>query len=513
LLLTLRFDAAALAQQDSSLARLVASASILPQLLAVFVTATIIFGGDVLRSGLQQLTAHTTIARHWWLWVLANLVLFVALVSTTAVVFEGNINPSLATLWVALVLAVGVSWCCALLPPLKWLEIFRQHWMPIMGAAAIGWAALGIAHMGERLWLPLGRWTLWFVASLLRMVSDRVVVDSAEYSIGVADFSVIIAPQCSGYEGVGLALTFVGTYLWWCRRELRWPQAWLLLPLATGLMWLFNGLRIAALILIGSIGYREIALGGFHSQAGWLAFNLVVLGLVVYSRHSRIFSNNVAASAVPVTSDPTGAYLLPLIALLASIMVTGACSSSFDWLYPVRVLVVGAVLGCFIRHYATWNWSWSWSAVGIGSLVFALWMLLESWATPSLQLSPLGAELSKLSSSWAVIWLIFRVIGSVVIAPLAEELAFRGYLMRRLQSADFETVPPTQFSWTALLISSVIFGALPAGRWIAGTLAGLLYGLAVYRRGNFVDAVLAHATTNALIAAYVLATGTWSLWS
>jgi membrane protease YdiL (CAAX protease family) len=58
----------------------------------------------------------------------------------------------------------------------------------------------------------------------------------------------------------------------------------------------------------------------------------------------------------------------------------------------------------------------------------------------------------------------------------------------------------------------VLFGALHA-RWLAGALAGMLYAVAVYRRGELADAVLAHATTNALIAAYVLATGTWSLWA
>ncbi len=51
------------------------------------------------------------------------------------------------------------------------------------------------------------------------------------------------------------------------------------------------------------------------------------------------------------------------------------------------------------------------------------------------------------------------------------------------------------------------------GRWLAGTLAGMAYALALYRRGKIVDAIVAHATTNALIAGFVLATGNWSLWS
>lgn len=58
----------------------------------------------------------------------------------------------------------------------------------------------------------------------------------------------------------------------------------------------------------------------------------------------------------------------------------------------------------------------------------------------------------------------------------------------------------------------MLFGALH-GRWLAGTLAGMAYVLALYRRGAIVDAIAAHATTNALIACVVLAMGRWSLWS
>ena len=36
-----------------------------------------------------------------------------------------------------------------------------------------------------------------------------------------------------------------------------------------------------------------------------------------------------------------------------------------------------------------------------------------------------------------MVWLIFRLVGSVVTVPVAEELAFRGYLTRRAIAADF----------------------------------------------------------------------------
>jgi hypothetical protein len=51
------------------------------------------------------------------------------------------------------------------------------------------------------------------------------------------------------------------------------------------------------------------------------------------------------------------------------------------------------------------------------------------------------------------------------------------------------------------------------GDWLAGTLAGMFFALALYQRRELSDAVVAHATTSALLAMDVLATGHWSFWS
>jgi len=60
-------------------------------------------------------------------------------------------------------------------------------------------------------------------------------------------------------------------------------------------------------------------------------------------------------------------------------------------------------------------------------------------------------------------------------------------------------------------MSSVLFGVLH-GRWLAGTLAGIGYALGLRQCGQLVDAVVAHMTTNALIATYVLSQQAWFLW-
>jgi CAAX prenyl protease-like protein len=141
-----------------------------------------------------------------------------------------------------------------------------------------------------------------------------------------------------------------------------------------------------------------------------------------------------------------------------------------------------------------------------------IWLALEPLSASTRTDASLGTDLARLPSRWAAIWLAFRVIGSVVTVPLAEELAFRGYLTRRLIASDFESVPLGRYTWTSCLVSSILFGAVH-GRWFAGTIAGLVFAHALSRRGELTDAVLAHATTNALLAAYVLTTETWSLWT
>jgi CAAX prenyl protease-like protein len=204
--------------------------------------------------------------------------------------------------------------------------------------------------------------------------------------------------------------------------------------------------------------------------------------------------------------------LLPFLAIVATQMFAGAVSTgdSFDLLYPLRVVTAGGVLLVFRHVYRDVRWTCSWEAVAAGIAVFVLWMALEP-APDAAKQAAFASALHALPSAAMALWLVARVVGAVVTVPIAEELAFRGYLGRRLVDADFERVPLRTFTWLAFVVPSVLFGVMH-GRWLAGTLAGMGYALVLYRRGELADAISAHAITNALIAAYVLATGHWLLW-
>jgi exosortase E/protease (VPEID-CTERM system) len=360
------------------------------------------------------------------------------------------------------------------------------------------------------LWGYLSDVTLRLVSWLLGWIYSGVVYESAENLVGTDAFQVGISYACSGIEGISLITLFLLIYLWLFRNELRFPQALWLFPLGMLAMWLSNALRIAMLIVIGSEIDSKIALGGFHAQAGWIAFVLIALGLIAAAHKTTYFARE-ATDRVPKGRHASlaEALLVPLLALMAASAMTSAISAGFDRLYWVRALVAAMALWYYRKAYRGLGWSLSWQAVGIGVLVFAVWMLLEP-ATDDSQ-TELARGLAALSSGAAAAWITFRVLGSVLIVPVVEELAFRGYLLRKFIAPNFEDVrlgQLTVFSWFA---SSALFGFLH-GRWLAGTLAGMLYALAVYRRGQIGDAVLAHTTTNALIAAWVVKTGRWGLW-
>jgi exosortase E/protease (VPEID-CTERM system) len=287
------------------------------------------------------------------------------------------------------------------------------------------------------------------------------------------------------------------------------------LPAAVAAIWTANALRIAALVAIGTSVSPRIAAGGFHSQAGWIAFNAVALAFVAITWRTpwfRTAQSRQAASAV----NPTAPYLVPFLALVAAAMITGAMSDGFDRLYGLRVVAAGAALSWFAREYhrqGILGWTFSWTPIALGSVVFGIWMALEPlYADGATAHSIIADGLAGMAPTAAYVWIAFRAAGSIAAAPIAEELAFRGYLMRRLVSADFESVPLSHFSWYGIVASSAVFGMMH-GRLLAGTVAGVLFALAMYRRGQLMDAIVAHATANVLITVFVLTTGKWEVWS
>jgi exosortase E/protease (VPEID-CTERM system) len=447
-------------------------------------------------------------------WMLGHLLLVAILAPLSYLLYRHTATEwslaAVVAVWILVGAAATVAAVLAMSPWSRWLGAARALgfiWWYALMAALLGTGAM---HLAQSIWTPTAALTFDLARGLLTPILPALTADPATLVLGTNRFAVQIADVCSGLEGVGLMLAFSGAWLLYFRDEYIFPRALLLIPAGVTAIFALNVLRIAALILIGNAGFPDVAVYGFHSQAGWMAFIAVACGLVVLSRRSTWLNRTAAHSdASSAAHNPTAAYLMPLLAILAAGAVSHAMSSNFEYFYCLRVIAGLAVLARYRRKLATIDWRWSWRGPAVGILVFLTWIVAAHFLLPA---SSMPEKLATMSPALRGYWIVTRMAGTILVVPIAEELAYRGYLMRRLINADFESVAYQSVRWLALIVSSIAFGFAHGALWLPGIAAGLAFGLILVRRGRIGEAVAAHATTNALIAAVVLAGNQWQLW-
>jgi len=452
--------------------------------------------------------------------VLLHLTLFGALMLLGPRLYAVNGAKSAALPVAFVLLGIGVLFTglAALAPVRIWLRLAKSAGATWLYAAIPALATVLLSAAWRSLWKPASLATFTLVQWMLRPFLGHLIIQPDRMRIATARFGVIISPQCSGLEGMGLLILFGSLWLWLNRKEFRFPHALLFIPVGLVTLFVLNSVRIAALMLIGNAGARDIAANGFHSQAGWIAFNGVAFGLCLVSgrvswmvRTAQQPDQAIAGTQVPELVNNVAVYLGPFLAILAAGMLARSLTGGFEWLYPLRIAAAAAVLFSYLPEYRAMNWTWTWRGPAGGLVVFAAWIAMEF----ALSGQPAGAAPSALqfaapTARWT--WIAARAFTAILAVPLAEELAFRGYLLRRLTTSDFGHLNPARSTVLALAGSSVLFGVMHGERWLAGTLAGILYSLLYRRKGQLGDAILAHATTNAAIAAAVLLFGWWKLW-
>lgn len=187
------------------------------------------------------------------------------------------------------------------------------------------------------------------------------------------------------------------------------------------------------------------------------------------------------------------------------------------WLAVSRCLAAGALLILFWRAYcelrppagARPSLRESLLAVGAGLAVFVAWITFDSgWAA-----FETGPGLAPLRADGALdpALVAMKLVGLVLVVPVMEELFWRSLVMRWIDRRDFLAMDPRAASLAAVGVSAALF-ALEHSLWFAGLLAGVVYAWLYRRSGNLWTAILAHATTNGALAAWILATRRWELW-
>lgn len=228
----------------------------------------------------------------------------------------------------------------------------------------------------------------------------------------------------------------------------------------------------------------------------------------------------------PTTRLDDLAYVLPMGLFLGLTFISGKWPDAYPWTYVLKTVLAAGVLAFFWKRYTTVRWN----AVGLGVIVGVIglvqWVGMEKlllhfapgYPRPDVEIfNPFardeGGKLVNFSSV-ALAWgfVVFRWAGAVLVVPVMEELFWRDYLWRTLQSPnDFKLPEVGEWEWMPFAVVSAAFASVHV-QWITAFAWGAMIAWLLVRTKSIGACIVAHAVTNLLLGAYVLVTGDWYFW-
>jgi CAAX protease family protein len=210
--------------------------------------------------------------------------------------------------------------------------------------------------------------------------------------------------------------------------------------------------------------------------------------------------------------------VLPFALFMAMLAVQPLLGGHVDprWVVAGRGVLVGGSLLLLWRDYGELRNAARLRAADVllaivtGIAVFLAWIAFDSgWGV--LGTAGAGFDPRRADGSLDPLLTALRVVGLVLVVPVMEELFWRSYVMRRIDAAAFLARNPRDATPLALGLSCALFASEHV-LWFAGLVAGAAYGVLYMRSRNLWIPILSHATTNGILAAWILATRNWHLW-
>lgn len=189
-----------------------------------------------------------------------------------------------------------------------------------------------------------------------------------------------------------------------------------------------------------------------------------------------------------------------------------------DWNYILRmVLTAGAIAWAWPRLIKLKGEGSTRLSVGAGVVAGVIGLFL--WLA---MMAPfVGDGQSWNAGEW---WL--RIAAATLIVPLFEEQMMRGFLLRfgtqwgksksfddALDNQSVHELAPGQMNRMGVVLSTAVFTVGHAMiEWPAAIAYGLLMCFLLRWRRDMLSVIVAHATTNLLLALFVRSTGAWGYW-
>jgi uncharacterized protein len=237
--------------------------------------------------------------------------------------------------------------------------------------------------------------------------------------------------------------------------------------------------------------------------------------------------------------DATVAHVGPLAAFMVLIMLLSLGKVDYagapwwraapeHWFYPVQIVLVGALLFFWKKHYTFRPFSLRAGLIGAaaGVIGIAFWILPQwlhahyGWQVKWLGIadrSGPGFDPTLFGSGTTGYYLTAaaRLLRMTVLVPFVEELFWRGYLWRQMASEGepWTSVPSGVRSLRAWAVTSVamVFVHQPID-YVPCLIWSALAGGVLYWTRSLGACVVCHAVSNLVLGLYVLRTEQWGFW-
>lgn len=212
-------------------------------------------------------------------------------------------------------------------------------------------------------------------------------------------------------------------------------------------------------------------------------------------------------------------YIAPFGVFLVFLAARSFLPFPTEWVQMFQFGILFVLLITLSRSAMGGRMAYPGGSVALGVAVFCIWVgpdLLwpayrQSWLFYN---RFVGAAASSLAPRLRinVMFLVFRVLASVINVPALEELFWRGWMMRWLISTDFRKVPLGSYTARSFWVVAILFATEHGPYWDVGLIAGILYNWWMVRTRSLSDCMTAHAVTNLCLAWYVLTRNQWQYW-
>ena len=223
-----------------------------------------------------------------------------------------------------------------------------------------------------------------------------------------------------------------------------------------------------------------------------------------------------------VPAEP--AYILPMATFLAFIWLgtkgadTGHGNTWYPAAYVARVVVVGLMLICFRHAYTKIRWNGWWLGVIVGVVGIFQWVGMQHWLEAHFDFfkpSPgfFNPDEFFKDPRARIGFECVRLVGAVLVVPFMEELFWRDYCWRTIIAPnDFKLARVGEWDWKAFVIVPLIFALVHGNWWLTAIGWAAMIGALLLYTKSLGACIIAHATTNLLLGAWVLYSRQWSLW-